>query len=188
MQAGSLSGLLLVVLRFVEIAFRRVRLEVAWATFLRTTPDGKTLLDATLTVRNRGQRSTSIEGVYFEWSGLTGLRYGLFRRRQPMRSMRGLQLVEVETGPLPPPFTEEKGKRKQVSLPIRIIGGDTRNFCTLMDTELGKVEVRGREVIPREYRLVMETTHKKYVKELDFKKMMRVARMGPLLSQAEERH
>jgi hypothetical protein len=188
LQVGSISGLILVALRIVEMILRRIRLEVDFGLELVTRGNKKNF-DVTLRVRNKGQRSTSIEGVYFEWIGLYRghikqysicgrLRSGLFKRRKSVISERRLELMEIVTGPS---IGHQIGFVKvPVSLPIRIVGGTTRTFHTSLPARLPRVKVLdgivctdmladgcGHDVSPREYHLVVETTHKKYVKELD---------------------
>lgn len=161
LQLGSISGLILIALRIVEMIFRRVRLEVGFLTYRDLTDKGKPVIDATITVRNKGQKSTSIEIVYFQWSDFKD---GMFRRRPfVVAKMMVAPIVEVEPGL----GIYQSKKKEPVSLPLRILGGETRALHTSIACDLGTTEVLGREAIPRECLLVMETTHHKYVEKLD---------------------
>ena len=168
LQLGSISGLILIALRIVEMIFRRVRLEVSFSTYRDLTDKGKPVIDATITVRNKGQRSTSIETMYFQWSDFED---GMFRRRPLVNAkMMVAPVVEIEPGL----SIYKSRKREPVSLPLRILGGETRALHTSIVCDLGTLEVAGREAIPRECLLVMETTHHKYVEKLDPSHFQRV--------------
>jgi len=160
--AGTVLAATLAAIRIWE--WWTMRLEVEFTVFTDATDKDKPVIDVKLRVRNKGKKPTSIESVYFEWTGLTHYRSGIFRRRQPVVDSTMLGLEEIETGYIP--FMDVDGKKERVSLPFRIQGG-TRFFHASFDPRLLRLKVFGDEVRPRGPRIVMETTHKKYVKKLD---------------------
>jgi hypothetical protein len=160
--AGTVLAAILAAIRIWE--WWTTRLEVEFTVVTDATDKDKPVIGATLRVRNKGKKPTSIETVYFEWTGLTRYRSGIFRRRQPVVNREMLGLEEIETGYMP--LMDLEGKKEQVSLPFRIQGG-TRLFHTSFDPRLLRLRVFGDEVRPRGPRIVMETTRKKYVKKLD---------------------
>lgn len=175
LQIGSISGLLLVILRVFDILFQRVRLEVSARVLTpmenlllppyrdMSTPEPHARIE--LRIRNKGQRSTSIENYLLEWKQMGHHRSGLLRRRETVIISQTLQLMEEiqffaskET---------ERTREELVYLPLRILGGTTRTFTTPfhpeLPTEFEEGQIYGHLTITDRYRLVVATTHKRYV-------------------------
>ena len=169
LQLGSLSGLFLLL---YNVLFRRVRLKVEFVG-AELVDKERTVYDYTLSImirlRNKSRRSTSLESIYHEWVENRGPRHGAIDtyRILTVREVKEQWKEKSEGDRLIGGALEESGE--EVSLPVRILGDTTRTF---------RVQLTAEEDMEK-HRLVVETTHKRYVKRLPFDLSSDLFRQGP---------